>query len=328
MPKRSSSPKARGKSRADVERTIACEIAAAIEAGTPPWRRPWTGGGGGGLPVRATGEPYRGINVLVLWMAAAKKGCPSPRWLTYRQSAEMGAQVRRGETGTTVVKYGTVEKEGRDGDGDGGGAKEVRPYLRAYRVFNASQVDGLPEGWDLAPPPADLGTRPDAAMEAYWARLGVPVETSPEPRAFYAPGRDVIHMPPVATFETAATYYETLAHEGCHATGAAHRLDRLTRCRDRAGTAFEELVAEIGQCMLHAQLGLAPSIDQSAAYVATWLRALRDEPRAIFRAAAEAQRAVDWITAACGGCIEPVDEAAPEPRDGAAVSARTPEAVA
>lgn len=325
MPKRSSSPKARGKPRPNVERGIADEIAAAIEAGTPPWRQPWTGGGGG-LPLRATGEPYRGINVLVLWMAAAKKGHASPRWLTYRQAAEMGAQVRRGETGTTVVKYGTVEKEGRDGDGDG--AREVRPYLRAHRVFNAAQVDGLPEGWDLAPPPADLGTRPDAAMEAYWARLGVPVETSPEPRAYYAPGRDVIHMPPVATFETAATYYETLAHEGCHATGAKHRLDRPIRCRDRAAYAFEELVAEIGQCILHAQLGLAPSIDQSAAYVATWLRALRDEHRAIFRAAAEAQRAVDWITAACGERVEPVDGEPAGSRDGAAASARTPEAVA
>ena len=303
MPKRSASPKTRDrKPGRDVERTIADEIAAAIEAGTPPWRQPWTGGGGGGLPIRATGEPYRGVNVLVLWMAAARRGYISPRWLTYRQCQEFGGQVRRGETGTTVVKYGTVEKEGEDG------TPETRPYLRAYTVFNAAQADGLPEGWDLVQPAACRGTLPDAAMEAYFARLGATVETTPEPRACYDLARDVIHMPPVATFETTAAYYETLAHEAVHLSGASHRLDRLSRCRDRAGMAFEELVAEIGQCLLHAQLGLAPSVDQSAAYVAGWLRAIRDDHRAIFHAAAEAQRAVDWITAACGTRIEPVEE--------------------
>lgn len=302
MPKRSASPKAgTRKTRADVERTIADEIAGAIEAGTPPWRQPWSGGGGGGLPLRATGEPYRGVNVLVLWMAAGRRGYASPRWLTYRQCRELGGQVRRGETGTTVVKYGTVEKEGEDGE------RETRPYLRAYTVFNATQADGLPEGWDLVVPPVDRGTLPDAAMEAYFARLGARIETTPEPRACYDVARDVIHMPPVATFETTAAYYETLGHEAVHLSGASHRLDRLNRCRDRAGMAFEELVAEIGQCVLHAQLGLAPSVDQSAAYVAGWLRAIRDEPRALFRAAAEAQRAVDWITAACGDRIAPVE---------------------
>ena len=313
MAKRAATPKP----RRDVERSIADEIIEALEAGTPPWRQPWTGGGVGGLPLRATGEPYRGINVLVLWMAAARRGYPSPRWLTYRQCREFGGQVRRGERGAIVVKYGTVEKEGEDG------SRETRPYLRAYTVFNAAQADGLPEGWDLASEPVDLGTRPDAALEAYWSRLGVEVITTPEPRAYYDVGRDRIHMPPAGTFHDAARYHDTLAHEAVHATGAGHRLDRLGRCRDRAGTAFEELVAEIGQCVLHATLGLAPSIDDSAAYVATWLRALRDDHRAIFRASAEAQRAVDWITAQCGGRIEPAD-GEPGPAAGAAPVEREP----
>ena len=285
------------KLRPDVERDIAHAIADAVEAGAPPWRQSWTGGGGGGLPIRATGEPYRGVNMLVLWMVVAQKGYRSPRWLTYRQCQELGAQVRRGERGATVVKYGTVEREREDGE------REARPYLRAYTVFNAAQADGLPEGWDLAPEPVELGTRAIAPLEAYWSRFGARIEMSPEPRAYYEPARDRIHMPPVATFHRAAAYYETLGHERVHWTGAAHRLDRLGRCRDRAGYGFEELVAEIGQCLLYARLGMAPSIDQSAAYVAGWLRALRDDKRVIFRAAAEAQRAVDWITAACGESV-------------------------
>lgn len=111
-------------------------------------------------------------------------------------------------------------------------------------------------------------------------------------------------MPPVAAFHTIQGYYETLGHEAVHWTGGVARLDRLTRCRDQQAYAFEELVAEIGQCLLFATLGLTPSIDQSAAYVEGWLKALAEDKKAIFRAASEAQKTVDLITERCGTAPE------------------------
>ena len=251
----------------DPEREITARIIAAIEAGTAPWRKPWTGGTACPFPVRHNGEGYREINVLMLWLEAAQKGYASPFWMTYRQAEEMGAQVRKGSKSTLVVKFGVLERENPEG-----GKDERRSYLRAYNVFNAGQIDGLPASYYRdASEAADLGTQPDEGLDAYFAKLGATVETSPEPRAYYQPARDLIHMPPIATFHTAQGYYETLGHEAVHWTGGTPRLDRLTRCKDRAAYAFEELVAEIGQCLLFATLGLTPSIDQSAAYVEGWL---------------------------------------------------------
>lgn len=317
----------------DPEREISDHIIAAIKAGTPPWRKPWTGGSGCPFPLRATGQAYRGINVLMLWLEAFEKGYASPFWMTYRQAQELGGQVRRGERSTLVVKYGVLEKEREDEAGQGvregeEGRAQRRPYLKAYRVFNAGQVDGLPESFARKPDPArDLGTKADASLETYFARLGATVETTPDPRAYYHPARDVIHMPPVATFHDTEGYYATLGHEAVHWTGHGSRLDRLARCRDREAYAFEELVAEVGQCLLLATLGLTPAIDQSAAYIEGWLKALRDDKRVIFRAASEAQKAVDLIRERCGdavaveaeaegkcagptGAAEPVEEAA------------------
>lgn len=283
----------------DPEREITDKIIAAIEAGTPPWRKPWTGqGGGAAFPRRACGTRYRGINVLMLWLEASEKGHASPFWMTYRQAAEFGGQVRKGEKSATVVKYGTVEKQ------DEAGEEIRRPYLRAYRVFNADQIDGLAASFYREREAAtDLGTKPDAALEAYFGRLGATVETSDDPRAYFHPDRDVIHMPPIATFHTAQGFYETFGHEACHWTGGSARLDRIKRFADRQAYAFEELVAEIGQCILFATIGLAPSIDQSAAYAEGWLKALQDDKKAIFRAASAAQAAVDYITERCGDAI-------------------------
>jgi antirestriction protein ArdC len=294
----------------DPEREISERIIAALEAGTPPWRKPWTGqGGGAAFPLRHNAEPYRGINVLMLWLAAAEKGYASPFWMTYRQAQELGGQVRKGEKSTLVVKYGLLETERSGEDGDASDAVR-RPYLKAYHVFNAHQIDGLPESFAAEQGRAvDLGTRPDEALEAYFARLGATIEISADPRAYYHPSRDLIHMPPISTFHTTQGYYETLGHEAVHWTGGAARLDRLTRCKDRQAYAFEELVAEIGQCLLFATLGLTPSINQSAAYVAGWLKALAEDKRAIFRAASEAQKAVDLITERCGSAVEQPQEA-------------------
>ena len=233
---------------------------------------------------------------------------------------KFGMLGRRGEeSGAHPEEQGTPSLEGR-GSQDGQGTKTLdgnegrRAYLKAYHVFNADQVNGLPAEFTReAGEAVDLGAQPDEGLDTYFGRLGATVEITPEPRAYYHPGRDVIHMPPVGTFHTTQGYYETLGHEAVHWTGHGSRLDRLTRCRDRQGYAFEELVAEVGQCLLFATLGLTPSIDQSAAYVEGWLKALREDKRAIFRAASEAQKAVDLIREQCGYGVGPDEEAQDAP---------------
>ncbi|WP_366141600.1 zincin-like metallopeptidase domain-containing protein [uncultured Paracoccus sp.] len=277
----------------DLYQHVTDQIIASIEAGTPAWRKPWTGDKGGApFPRRSNGEPYRGINVLMLWLTAEDKGYRSPYWFTYRQAQEAGGQVRKGERSATVVKYGTLERE----DEATGEDKRI-PYLKAYRVFNADQVEGLPEDYQGTPAeaPRDLGTEADPALEAFFDATRLERRSSDEPRAYYDLAGDVIHMPPIGTFHDAGGYYATLAHESCHATGAHHRLDRFGRFNDRKAYAFEELVAEIGSAMICASLGLTPDFGQSAAYVESWLKALKDEKRLIFKAASEAQKAADWL---------------------------------
>ena len=230
----------------DLHQTITDQIIEAIEAGCPPWRKPWTGSTTGAcLPLRHNGEPYRGINVLVLWSVASAKGYTSARWLTFKQAKDLGASVRKGEKSATVVKFGTIEKE------DDNGQEKVIPYAKAYRVFNADQIEGLPEDYYIEPEPArDLGTEADPELDAFFAGTGATIGTTDEPRAYYNILDDRIHMPPIATFHDAGGYYGTLAHELTHWTGAASRLDRFERFADRKAYAFEELVAEIGNCLL------------------------------------------------------------------------------
>lgn len=280
----------------DLYQHVTNQIIASIEAGTPAWRKPWTGSKGGApFPRRANGEQYRGINVLMLWMEAAEKGLRSAFWFTYKQAQEAGGQVRKGEKSATVVKYGTFERED-----EASGEERKIPYLRAYRVFNADQIDGLPEKYHGKPAEEsrDLGTDADPALDAFFVATGAEIRTSNDPQAYYHPGEDFIHMPPIATFHSASGYYATLAHEATHWTGHHSRLDRLSRFTERKAYAFEELIAEIGNCLVCANLGLVPDFDQSAAYVQSWLRALADDNRLIFKAASEAQKAADYLFSA------------------------------
>lgn len=275
----------------DLHQTITDQIIAAIEAGCPPWRKPWTGSTAGAcLPLRYNGEPYRGINILVLWSVATAQGYTSARWLTFKQAKDLGASVRKGEKSATVVKFGTIEKGDEHGEG------RVIPYAKAYRVFNADQIEGLPADFYVQPEPArDLGTEADQTLDAFFAATGATIDTSEEPRAYYNVPQDRIHIPPIGTFHDASGYYGTLAHELTHWTGAASRLDRFGRFADRKAYAFEELVAEIGNCLLCATLGLTPDFAQSGAYIDGWLRAMREDTKTIFRAASEAQKATDLI---------------------------------
>ena len=269
-------------------------IVAQLEAGTVPWRKPWTGAKSGfQMPLRVTGETYRGINVLMLWIAAETCGYASPTWMTYKQAKDLGAQVRKGAKSTTVIKYGTIEDRTAEGEG---GDPQTRSYARAYRVFNCDQIEGLAETfYAQADAPRDLGTQGDRALDAWFARLEIPIDTSDEPAAYYTPATDRIHMPPIATFRSTEAYFATLFHEGAHATKHSSRLDRQHAGDAQEQYCREEVVAELAASMICARLGTENNVEQSAAYLSHWIDVMQQDSRAIIRAASMAQAASDWM---------------------------------
>lgn len=288
-------------------------IVDAIKGGTLPWRQPWSGGGGFALPLRANGERYRGINVLMLAIAAMERGYDCRTWMTYKQAQELGGQVRKGEKSTTVVKFGTVCKEGETDSSTGAESHEfVRRYARAYRVFNASQIDGLDDHWyDRPVTKKTFGTQSDPELDAWFASLGVTIEHSADPRAYYVPAEDRIHMPNVETFSSVSGYYDTLAHEFAHSVVAEKRLGlKFDGKTPGARYAQEEIVAEATGAMVCARLGIQPETDQNAAYIKHWLEVLQQDSSAVFKVASMAQSAADWMFERAGDLPPTIAEAA------------------
>ncbi|WP_299085804.1 ArdC-like ssDNA-binding domain-containing protein [uncultured Ruegeria sp.] len=292
-----------GKPKFNIYEHVTETIFTEMQAGTVPWRQPWSGGSGFALPLRSTGEQYRGINVLMLLIAAMKRGYDCRSWMTYRQAQELGGQVRKGEKSTTVVKFGTITKEGETDPVTGAeGEEHARRYARAYRVFNTCQIDGLDEHWyDRPAAQKEFGTQSDPALDAWFASLGVPIEHSADPRAYYHIVRDVIHMPRVQTFESAAGLYDTLAHEEAHAVAVEKRLGLTFEGKTAAlKLATEECFAELTGAMVCARLGVPASARQNAAYIKHWLEILGESNGAVFRVASMAQAAADWMFAKAG----------------------------
>lgn len=271
------------------------------------WRMPWRRSGGA-RPLRSCGTAYRGINDFWLSLLGGSSGYGSPFWMTYRQAQELGGQVRKGEKSAPVVYYGTAKcRNSEEGDDAAGPEAEGHyRFLKGYAVFNASQIDGLPEEF-YPQEEIDTGARADDRLEAFFAGLPSPVIHGFD-YAAWMPKTDEIRMPDINRFESASHYYATLFHEHAHASGAKGRLERRTLAfyhSDKAVRAEEELIAEIAAAMGGRMIGLpADHIEDHAAYIQSWLRSLKSDKRFIFRAAAEAQRAVDWIFAearAAGG---------------------------
>ncbi len=279
----------------DTYQEVTNTIIAALEAGTKPWQKDWMAIGTG-QPLRVTGEPYRGINVLLLWLAADANGYRGQHWMTFNQAKEFGASVRKGEKGTRIVFFKSLTLTGENEAGE----TEERnvPLLRTYTVFNADQIDGLPARFNLAPVQLVGGIERDQQAEAALRSCGAQIREQGT-RAFYAPGPDVVTMPDFGLFTSASGYLATLAHELCHWTGHKSRLDR--DMTGRFGTkdyAREEMVAELGAAMVGARLGIiGDHIENHAAYLASWIKCLKEDKRAIFRAASAAQAAADLVLA-------------------------------
>lgn len=276
-----------------VEDRVTQAIIDQLAAGVRPWSCPWSMGGAA-IPLRVNGEPYRGINVLLLWIQAANKGYVQPHWMTYQQAKALGGQVRKGETSTLVVYYGEASRPD-DADDE----QPARRFLKSYNVFNVQQIDGLPEAFTAiteAAPTAEVDW--DARVEGALAATGADISWTGA-AAYYAPGPDHIRMPDRSRFRDAEQAYSTLCHELIHWTGAKHRLDRLEDAPfGSPAYAREELVAELGSAFLGVRLGFRPDhIEDHAAYIGGWIKKLRADSRAVLKAASAAQAAADYIMA-------------------------------
>ena len=285
--------------RSDVYTRVTETIIAQLEQGVRPWQQPWSGEHAGGRiarPLRFTGQPYKGINVLMLWDATLRHGFASPVWCTYNQAKAAGGQVKAGSKGSLVVYADRLTKTETGDDGEAGD-RDIY-FMKGYTVFNLDQVEGLAaDRYRPAElPPAEPMER-IAGADRFFAQTGADVRHGGN-RAYYSPATDFVQMPHFEAFCDAESHAATLAHELTHWTKHPARLDRdfgRQRFGDE-GYAREELVAEIGSAFLCCDLGITPEIrDDHAAYLASWLRVLRDDKRAIFQAAAHAQRAADYL---------------------------------
>ena len=275
---------------------ITDRIIALLEAGVIPWRKPWDAANGAPKNL-VSGKTYRGINAMLL----SSLGFASPWFATFHQVKALGGAVQKGVHGFPVVFWKFLDSAAQPGGEDGQDDRRDRvPLLRYYTVFNLEQTEGIPAGKISA-----LETRPFEPL-AECERIVAEMPKRPEirhtteNRAYYRPSADRINMPLRESFHSAADYYNSLFHELCHSTGAPHRLARKSLA-DWApfGTADysrEELVAEMGAGFLCAHAGLESStLENTAAYIQSWLQVLKDDRRAVIVAAGQAQKAADFI---------------------------------
>jgi antirestriction protein ArdC len=282
----------------DLYARVTNQVIAVLEEGVRPWVQPWNTdhlAGNVTLPLRANGLPYSGMNVLLLWMAAMANGYASNSWMTYRQASELGAQVRKGEKGAGIIYADKFTRKETDGQGE---EQERQVYfLKSYTVFNVEQIDALPEQYHAKPAPLPPILQRIEAADAFFAGINADIRHGGT-RAYYTPVLDYIQLPPFEAFKNSESYYATKAHEFVHWTKHRDRLNRDFEAKRKgdAGYAREELVAELGAAFLCAELGLEPAIrEDHAPYLQFWLGVLREDHRAIFQAAAHAQRAVDFL---------------------------------
>ncbi len=307
MPRQTAHARA-GSDRASLYQEITDKIIAELEAGRVPWVQPW-----GTTPAKAplampknaaTQRGYTGVNVLILWRAVVERGFAGQSWLTFRQALGLGGNVRKGEHGTTVVYADRFipddERKRAERDGDEPGAI---PFLKRFTVFNTDQCDNLPGGLVTVPPPVPEGLILPQA-EALIAATGANFRIGGD-RAFYSPSQDFVQVPrPDAYFEP-INWHRTALHELGHWVGHPSRLARdLSGMFGSALYAKEELVAEMTSAFVCASLGIVPTV-RHADYLGSWLDVLREDNRAIVRAASAASKAAYYLLAFRPEAAEP-----------------------
>lgn len=295
---RKTAPARAGQDRASLYDEITGKIISELEAGRVPWVQPW-GTAAAKAPLAmprnaATSRHYSGINVLILWGAVIEHGFPGQSWLTFRQALALGGNVRKGERGTTVVYADRfVPDDEKRRVRETGEEAQAIPFLKRFIVFNAAQCENLPEDVAIvaAPPlPGLIEPRVEALIRATEIDFRIGGN-----RAFYVPALDYVQVPPPQAYYEPINWHRTALHELGHATGHPSRLGR-----DMSGGfgtkkyAFEELVAEMNAAFCCASLGIVPTV-RHADYIGSWLEVLREDNRAIVRAASQASKAADWL---------------------------------
>ncbi|EOI6865103.1 zincin-like metallopeptidase domain-containing protein [Yersinia enterocolitica] len=305
----------------DLYQAVTDRIITALESGTPPWKQPWRsveGQAGNMMPCNAiTGRRYSGVNVLLLWIASAEYGFRSHRWLTYRQAEAAGGHVRKGELANFAILFKPFQVELQDKEGhplldeQGQPIQAERAFIKHMPLFNIEQCDGLPDSikgtppsplTDSTPPQTDEGavdTQTFNRVMAIINQTGVNFLSHPQNHAFYRPATDQIVMPEHQQFFTEADYWSTVLHELTHATGHPLRLNRagITSTTRRFGDTvygFEELIAEIGSAFLCTELGIFGDV-QHESYLSSWLKTLKEDKHAIFRASRFAREAFEYL---------------------------------
>ena len=281
--------------RDEIYQQVTEQIMADLEQGVLHWAQPWTGGFG--LPRNASTENYySGINILILWMRQKKAGFQSSQWLTFNQARELGGSVRKGEKATRIIFYSPLKVEEKNAAGEL--ESKTVPMLKTHSVFNLTQIEGLETLLE-----SELGTtsipQPEICAEAerILSLSQAKVDFDGGAMAFYDVVSDSIHLPAKSTFNEQLGYYTTLLHELTHWTGTESRLGRSLSAKATPEYAKEELIAELGSSFLCAHVGLTYT-SQHASYIESWLKVLREDMSAIFKAASQARRATEFLTQA------------------------------
>ena len=283
----------------DVYSRVTNKIIADLERGNLTGLQPWQAGHAAGevsRPLRSTGERYQGVNVLMLWAAAMENGYVAPIWMTFNQAKQLCANVRKGEHGSLVVFADRMTKTVQDEKGED--VEKHIPFMKGYTVFNVEQIENLPAHYYARTEPKHAtALERIEAVEKFVASTGAVIKHGGN-RAFYRMADDIVQMPELQAFKNTESYYATAAHEITHWTRHPSRLDRSfdqKRFGD-SGYAMEELVAEIGSAFLCADLEIIPEPrEDHAAYIESWLKALKNDKRAVFTASSHAQRATDYL---------------------------------
>lgn len=279
----------------DIYETVTTQIITMLEAGTAPWRSPIMGRGTAGHPKSmSTGKKYSGINIFLLAFTAYAKGYQSAHWITFHEAKERGGNVKKGEKSQMIVYFKKLDIE----DKTTGDKKQV-PLLRYYNVFNVEQTEGIEIPDKVVFTPSEFN--PDEACEAIVRGYADGPKIIHEgASAYWRPSSDEVHIPEPTRFNATPEYYSTLLHELSHSTGHSTRLDRKLDTEPKpfgsADYGREELVAEMAAAFLCGHAGIQPRvIDNQAAYLAGWLKQLREDKKLVISAASTAQKAADWI---------------------------------
>jgi len=284
--------------RSSLYQEITDKIIAELEQGRVPWVQPWANAAAPlGMPKNAaTGRNYSGVNVLILWIDCMERGFGTQNWLTFRQALNLGGHVRKGEKGVTVVYADRfIPTRARARAAETGDEPEAIPFLKRFTLFNVSQCEELPAG--IAPPitpPAENLILPQA--EALIQATGADIRIGGN-RAFYVPSEDYIQVPPPSAFFEPINWHRTVLHELTHYSGHSSRLNRnQSGAFGSPDYIFEEIIAELGSAFLCASLSIVPTV-RHADYIGSWLERMREDNRAIIRAASAASKAADYLLA-------------------------------